>query len=276
MTETPTDRRTERRVLPTGENGSLWAARPSCGVVDFRGARLRIEVADPVEVLFPTDCGLSLVAALDGADVDLVGVRALDLGCGSGVYSTALLSAGAAHVTALDVNAASAEVTAANVAGNGQDLSRLTCVTADLAAYRPAERFDLVVTNPPHLPDDPRYAADNGLQTALVAGHDGRAMYDAVLARIDDLLAPGGRLIMAHSSLTDVPRTVSELEARGYDWRTLEICEMDIPLLAYADHKETMLNILKRQRALGHADFDGERFTVHILEFRRPAEPDVI
>ncbi|MEW2268884.1 methyltransferase [Streptomyces sp. SID685] len=275
MTQAPTHALTRKRVLPVGGNGSLWAARPAYGIFEFRGRRLRIEVTDPTEVLFPTDCGLSLVAALDGEHgLDLQGVRALDIGCGSGLYTVALLAAGAAHVTALDINAASEAETAANVARNGLDMDRLSCVTADLTTYAPGRTFDLVVTNPPHLPYDPSYATDNGLETALVAGRNGRLLYDAVVARIDDLLAPGGRLIMAHSSLADVPRTIADLELRGYEWRALEACEMDIPLLAYAEHKETMLGLLEAQRELGSADFEGERFTVHALEFRRPSRAD--
>ncbi|MGW6394911.1 methyltransferase [Streptomyces sp. NPDC055103] len=277
MTHAPTNVLTRKRVLPSGGNGSLWAARPSYGIFEFRGRQLRIEVTDPTEVLFPTDCGLSLVAALDGEhSLDLQGVHALDLGCGSGLYTVALLAAGAAHVTALDINGASEAETTANVERNGLDVGRLSCVTADLATYTPARKFDLVVTNPPHLPYDPSYATDNGLETALVAGRNGRALYDAVVARVDDLLAPGGRMIMAHSSLADVPRTITELERRGYEWRALEVCEMDIPLLAYAEHKETMLGLLEAQRALGSADFEGERFTVHALEFRRSSDAETV
>ncbi|MFD9867143.1 methyltransferase [Streptomyces niveus] len=275
MTHVSTKTLTRRRVLPVGGTGTLWAARPSYGIFEFRGGRLRIEVEDPAEVLFPTDCGLSLLAALNNEDApDMRGVNALDLGSGSGLYAVAMLAAGADRVTALDINAAFAGQTTANVANNGLDVGRLTCVTADLTEYAPAEKFDLVITNPPHLPYDPGYCADNGLETALVAGRNGRMMYDAVVARIDDLLAPGGRLLMAHSSLADVPRTIAELSGRGYEWRTLEICDMDIPLLAYAEHKEAMLSNLSRQRAEGSAEFEGERFTVHALEFRRPVDAE--
>src|SRR3982074_904984 len=101
------------------------------GVFDFRGCRLRIEVADSNEVLFPTDCGLSLLAALNGDDAPvLAGTRALDIGCGSGVYSVALLAEGAVHVTALDINPAAAAVATSNVMHNRLDPTRLTCVTS--------------------------------------------------------------------------------------------------------------------------------------------------
>jgi release factor glutamine methyltransferase len=276
MTVTDLRAPARRRVLPAGANGSLWSARPSYGLLDFRDRRLRIEVADPSEVLFPTDCGLSLLAALQADDAPaLAGTTALDIGCGSGLYTVALLAAGAEHVTALDINPASAGATVANVIHNGLDLARLACVTSDLAYYRPDKRFDLVVTNPPHLPYDPEYATHDGLETALVAGRNGRALYDVIVGRMDDLLAPGGTLLMAHSSLTDVARTTAELEQRGYSGRTLEVCEMDIPLLAYAEHKDTMLGHLERLRASGSAVFDGERFSVHVMAFRRGTnQPD--
>ncbi|HEV2639097.1 MAG TPA: methyltransferase [Actinocrinis sp.] len=258
-----------RRTLPAGENGSLWAARPSCGIVEFRGRRLRLAVEDPAEVLFPTDCGLSLLAALDGGAPDLAGANALDVGAGSGLYSVALLAAGADRVTALDINPACAAQTRANVLANGLDGTRLTCITSPLEQYAPDRKFDLVITNPPHLPYDPSYARADGLETALVARKGGRAVYDAVVEQMDTLLAPGGILLMAHSSLADIPRTVADLTMRGYTRETLAIFDMDIPLLAYAEHKETMLGLLKQQRAAGRAEFDGSRFTVHALMFQR-------
>ncbi|GAA3121329.1 methyltransferase [Streptomyces goshikiensis] len=271
MTHAPVPTQTRRRVLPAGENGSLWEARPSCGIFEFRGMRLRLTVEDPAEVLFPTDCGLSLIAALNADLVpDLAGVNALDIGAGSGLYSVALLAAGAERVTALDINPASATQTAVNVMANGLDSTRLTCVTSPLEEYTPDERFDLVITNPPHLPYDPSYARKDGLETALVARRGGRAVYDSVVERVDTLLAPGGTLLMAHSSLADIPRTVTELTRGGFEAETLEVFEMDIPLLAYAEHKETMLTLLRERRAEGRAEFDGARFTVHALMFRRP------
>ncbi|MFJ1709559.1 methyltransferase [Kitasatospora sp. NPDC088346] len=263
-----------RRVLPAGESGSLWRARPSCGIFEFRGMRLQLAVEDPAEVLFPTDCGLSLIAALNGDDApDLKDVNALDIGAGSGLYSVALLAAGAKRVTALDINPASAAQTVANVVTNGLDATRLICVTSPLEEYTPDGKFDLVITNPPHLPYDPSYARGDGLETALVAREGGRAVYDAVVERMDTLLTPGGILLMAHSSLADMPRTVAQLTGRGYERDTLEIFEMDIPLLAYAEHRDTMLGLLKEQRAAGQAEFDGSRFTVHALMFQRPIDP---
>jgi predicted RNA methylase len=275
MTATEMAAPVRTRVLPTGTTGSLWTTRPACGVVEFRGRPLRIEVPDPRDVLFPTDCGLSLIDTLQRHDLPIAGSTALDIGAGSGVYTVALLLAGAAHVTALDVNPAFAPVATANVLNNGLELSRVCCATAGLADFRPTRRFDLVVTNPPHFPYDTSYAGQGGMETALVAGRDGRALYDVVVQRADELLAPGGTLLFAHSSLADVPRTVDEMAARGFTGRTLDVCEMDIPLVTYAEHRATLLGRLEQLRREGRATFAGTRFTVHALAFRRTGEGEL-
>jgi HemK-related putative methylase len=259
-----------RTELPRGEDGSLWSTRREYGVFAFRGSPVRIEVPRTDEVLFPTDCGLSLLAAVhDDPGTEVRGGRVLDIGCGSGIYSVALLAAGAGSVTALDVNPEAAEVTRANAVDNGLDVDRLTCVTADLAEFTARERFDLVVANPPHLPYSPTYARENGLQLALVGGPDGRSLYDAVIDRADDLVAPGGTLLMAHSSLADVERTTGRMASLGYRCRTVRVFEMDIPLRAYAEHADALFHQLDLLRRQGRAVFHGNRFFVHVLAFQK-------
>lgn len=258
------------RTLPTGADGALWTERVQCGILEFRGSMLRIEIPVSSEVLFPTDCGLSLLAALDADTMsEFAGLRALDIGAGSGLYSIALLLAGAAEVTALDINPHAGVAVRRNAEHNGVDLSRLSCVTSDIAQYAPDAPFDLVVANPPHLPLHHSYASGDGLETALVGGPNGRAVYDAILARVDALIKPGGRLVMCHSSLTNVAKTKAQLAARGFRCRTVSVFDMDIPLRAYAAHTDQLMAELRRLRHGGEADFDGDRFSVHVLEFRR-------
>jgi release factor glutamine methyltransferase len=239
----------------------------------FRGKRLQVETG--CDVLFPTDVGVSLLTALNGDPGFAVsGVQALDVGCGCGLYTVALLLAGAATVTALDVNPACTAATLDNAACNGLDGQLVKPVTGDLAGLEGPPRWDLVVCNPPHLPDDPAYAAADGLQAALVGGADGRALYDVLLARLHDLLRPGGTLLLAHSSLADIPRTCAELTAAGYGVRTLQVCELDIPLRRYAACRDTLLARLYQLRAAGSASFTGLRFEVHVLAATRPSSKD--
>jgi release factor glutamine methyltransferase len=237
----------------------------------FRGRRVVIEVPSGSGVLFPTDVGMSLLAALDTDPLRLGGMRVLDVGTGSGVHAVAFGLAGAGHVTALDINPDCAGVVAANLTRNGLDPSRVRCVTGDLGGFAAGSGFDLVVCNPPHFPFDPAYAGGGGLREALVGGWDGRVLYDLLLQRVDELLAAGGTLLLAHSSLTDIARTVRELTAAGFSCHTLLICELDIPMLCYLDHREVLLARLYELRAQGRAAFDGLRFEVHTLAFTRPS-----
>lgn len=265
-----------RLVLPPGMGNVLCpiggeTAGQAVGEYVFRGRLLRLGAA--ADVLFPTDVGVSLLAALNGeAAFPITGARVLDVGCGSGLYTVALLLAGAARVTALDVNPACIAATVDNAASNGLDAGLVEAITGDLAALTGPPQWDLVVCNPPHFPRDPAYASADGLETALVGGVDGRALYDVLLARLDDLLRPGGTLLLAHSSLTDVARTEAQLTAVGYTVRTLQVCELDIPLRRYAAARDVLLARLYRLRAAGSAAFTGLRFEVHTLAATRPVE----
>ena len=278
MSDTAIDARpsdVRRVVIPAAKVNALCRVRPvRDGVLtadaNFRGGRVQIDTVDNGPVLFPTDVGLSLLAALDtDVTVNLTDARALDVGCGSGLYTVALLHGGAAHVTALDINALCAAVTTDNVVRNGFEPDRVSVVVGDLATLPVEERWDVVVCNPPHFPDDPAYAAADGIGTALVGGSDGRALYDVLLTRLDELLAPGGTLLLTHSSLTDVPRTCQALERRGYECRTVQVCELDIPLRRYAAHRDVLLSRLYPLRAAGRAEFRGLRFEVHTLAATR-------
>ncbi|GAA3778559.1 hypothetical protein GCM10022225_78120 [Plantactinospora mayteni] len=103
---------TVRMRIPAGAANALCQVRPVRGgmvsaEVEVRGRRVEIETPDDGSVLFPTDVGLTLLSALNAdSGLPVAGARALDIGCGSGLYTVALALAGAAHVTALDVNPA--------------------------------------------------------------------------------------------------------------------------------------------------------------------------
>lgn len=129
--------------------------------------------------------------------------RIADLGTGSGIVAIMLaLRLPKAAVTAVDLSSAALAVARANAQRHGANVRFL-----EGDWYRPLrdERFDLIVANPPYvaagdphlardgLPFEPRSALTDG-----VAGGDGMACIDAIVAGARDHLSPAGWLLIEH------------------------------------------------------------------------------
>jgi release factor glutamine methyltransferase len=131
--------------------------------------------------------------------LDLSGKRVADVGTGSGILALAAARAGAAHVTAIDVNPNAALTAAENARANGHG-ERFTAVCSDLlSALAPVALFDVIISSPPSFPGEPRDLADR----AWHAGPNYRdvvPLFDQARRR----LAPGGRVYLLVSSDTDL------------------------------------------------------------------------
>jgi release factor glutamine methyltransferase len=126
----------------------------------------------------------------------------LEVGTGSGVVAEAVAE-GARRVVATDVNPDA--VRAARDRG-------VPAVRTDLVAGIGAT-FDLVLFNPPYLPDDER-TPDDAMSRALGGGETGREVADRFLDAVPRVLAPDGRVLLVASSLSGVEYFE---ERDGYD-----------------------------------------------------------
>jgi release factor glutamine methyltransferase len=127
--------------------------------------------------------------------------RVLEVGCGSGAVSAALLGR-AGSVAATDINPHA--VRAARALG-------VETVRTDLMAGVRGP-FDLVLFNPPYLPTAPEERLDDWLEYALDGGPTGRETIERFAADIGRVLAPFGRILLLVSSLTG-PEEVRKLFA---------------------------------------------------------------
>ncbi len=120
----------------------------------------------------------------------LDGARVLEIGAGSGVLSIALAKAGAARVTALEINPRAMDFAAFNIERNGV-ADRVELVPGDRSIYRPVwgRRFDYIISNPPFMPAPP--GALYHLHSD--AGWVGLDFVEAILRGLDGHLADGGR-----------------------------------------------------------------------------------
>jgi len=139
------------------------------------------------------------------------GASVLDLCTGSGAIAVAAAGCGAGAVTAVDVSRRSAATVKINAWLNRV---RVRALRGDLFAAVPGERFDLVVSNPPYLPAEDDALPAHGPARAIDAGTDGRMLLDRICAEAPAHLRPGGAVLLVHSSIIGIERTV-ELLARG-------------------------------------------------------------
>jgi release factor glutamine methyltransferase len=134
----------------------------------------------------------------------------LELGTGSGAVGVAAAQSGARSVTVVDVSRRALVTAAINARLNGV---RVTPRRGDLFAPVAGQQFDLVVSNPPYLPSEDIPA--RGASRAWEGGADGRALLERICAEVADHLRPGGTVLLVHSSVNDVSRTLAALEEAG-------------------------------------------------------------
>lgn len=144
--------------------------------------------------------------------------RIVDIGAGSGAISVALAhKLPQAIVTALDISPAALAIAEGNAKLNAVSI-RLLC--GDLLAPVAAERFEIVVSNPPYVPAVDRDSLavevreyEPGL--ALFAGDDGLDIYRRLIPEAFAVLVPGG-FIALEIGFGQSPAIAELLAASGF------------------------------------------------------------
>jgi release factor glutamine methyltransferase len=126
-------------------------------------------------------------------------IRICDVGTGSGSIAVTLAHAlPQASVIALDRSAAALEVAKQNAALHGVG-HRIRFVCSDLLSAVEGETFDVIVSNPPYVPNDEPLepqVRDYEPHAALFAGPTGLEVYRRLIPQAHAALAPGGWLLM--------------------------------------------------------------------------------
>lgn len=138
--------------------------------------------------------------------------RAFDLGTGSGVGAVFLARRGW-RVTAADVNPQAVRCARLNALLHGFE-AVIEAREGDLFAPVGEERFGLVVFNPPYFRGRPRDALD--------AAWRGETILERFAAGLEDVLEPGGRVLLLLSTDGDCRSLLEELRRRGFDLAVLD------------------------------------------------------
>jgi release factor glutamine methyltransferase len=135
----------------------------------------------------------------------------LDVCTGTGALAIAAAREGA-DAWAIDISRRAVVSVRVNAALNGV---RVRPLRGDLFAPVAERRFDLIVTNPPYVPGSSERLPERGMERAWYAGADGRVLVDRICAACPARLAPGGAILIVHSSVNDERETVRRLTEAG-------------------------------------------------------------
>lgn len=185
------------------------------GEVEWGGLRLRVSPA----ALIPRPETETLLALAVEALAGVPGPQVLDVGTGTGALALGLQAARPdAVVSATDVSPEALALARENAAHTGLDV---TFVQADLLEGVPG-RYDLIVSNPPYLPDADRASAQPEVRhdpaLALYGGPDGLTLARRLARQAPDRLWPGGVLLLELDP-RNAPQLAAELTAAGWTAR---------------------------------------------------------
>jgi release factor glutamine methyltransferase len=145
------------------------------------------------------------------------GRRVLDVCTGSGVVAIAASDCGAASVLAFDVCPRAVSCSRSNAVYAGADIAVREGSWSSALDYAP---FDLIVSNPPYVPTPPAGESNvipltAGPARAWDAGVDGRLVLDPLCESAAGLLDVGGSLLLVHSALSGVDKSLEQLKSTG-------------------------------------------------------------
>jgi len=153
------------------------------------------------DVLIPRPETEHLVEKVMALAAEFVRPKIVDVGTGSGAIAVALAHAlPFAVITATDISADALAVAKANAARNGV-ADRVRFFKGDLLEAVAGEHFDIVISNPPYVPESDHATLDVEVRDyepaqALFAGEDGLQIYRRLIPAAFGALVPGGFLAL--------------------------------------------------------------------------------
>lgn len=138
------------------------------------------------------------------------GIKVLDMGTGSGIQAEAAKDC---DVLAVDINQECVDF----VRKKG-----INCIKSDLFENVKG-KFDLIIFNPPYLPEDEEEPEDSKLSTT--GGKKGNEILERFFSQVENYLNKNGKILIVFSSLTpDVDKIIKKY---GFSYKKLS--EQKIP-----------------------------------------------
>ncbi len=167
----------------------------------------------------------------------------LDMGTGTGILAAAA-SKTADFVIGTDINEEALEY--ARKKAKTKDIKNIKYIRSDLFSYfrRNPMEFDLIIFNPPYLPEDKREPADSAIATT--GGKKGYEIIEKFFSEANRYLTSFGKILVVFSTLTGKDKVHSILEEYGFNYQKL--AEKDIfqeTILVYIAEKNDLTRSLE-------------------------------
>jgi len=147
-------------------------------------------------------------------------IRIADIGTGSGIIAVVLANElPQARITAVDCSPQALTIARENALQN-QVSARIDFIEGDLLGTLVGERFSIIASNPPYIPDRDQDSLsvevrDHEPHSALFAGIDGLDIYRRLIPEAIPLLEPNGWLVL-EIGYGQQPAIQSLLDSAGY------------------------------------------------------------
>lgn len=139
-------------------------------------------------------------------------IHILDMGTGSGILAKTCLKYGFKNITAVDIDL-KAVIHAKK--------RRIKTVQSDLFSRLYNKKYDVIVFNPPYLPEDTREPEESRLQTT--AGKKGNELIIKFLTQAKSHLKKGGKILLLFSSLSKPKTVLTSAKKLKYSYTLLAI-----------------------------------------------------
>lgn len=191
-------------------------------VTVFRCKQFVIEHSDCVQKVTTDSMLLGSWCRLDGAK-DI-----LDIGTGSGLLALMMAQRSSvdAHIDAVELDAAAAELAQRNVA-NSPWPDKVTVYCTNVSRYSPCKQYDLIITNPPYFP-----ARQYQLEDAAPSSSRQNAREQTTLTLMS-LLALSSDLLRTNGILSAV------LPVSGFEFMRQHCVEYSLHLKRFMSVRET-------------------------------------
>lgn len=208
--------------------------------------------------------GIDAVLLADFADVRKNNV-VMDLGTGNGIIPLLLAAkTEASHIDGLEIQLDVAEMAKRSIKINNLS-DKINIITENIAGYRSAVQYDVVVCNPPYK------SADSGLtnpnEKLKIARHEVKCNLKEIVTTASKLLKPYGRFALIHrpERLVDIICNMREFNVEPKKIRYIQSYVGEAPVMVMVEGQKCAKPYIKTEPPLVIYNRDG-MYTDEVLK----------